>query len=185
MIKFKDFMNENIENIEDLIPELKEFVEELSGYVLYNDDESRDNLLMFLRKYKKELQKLKVIKKFKKLYRVVSLKDEKSYKHRDLTSTTKKKYTGEYLEDVKDMIGQYTNTKDKDFYWAEIDNAEGFDFNVFGKLFQGKKKYYTGKYDSSGDMTFDVFYDTIKDLKKQNEVILFEKYNISNLEKIE
>jgi len=185
MIKFKEFINESSENIEELIPELKDFVEELSGYVMYNDDESRDKLLLFLRKYKKELQVLKVIKKFKKLFRVVSLKDEKSYKYRELTSTTKKKYTGDYLEEIKDMIGQYTNTKDKDFYWAEINNVEGFDFNAFGKLFQGKKKYFIGKYDSPGDMTFDVFYDAIKDLKKQNEVILFEKYKVSNLEKIE
>lgn len=182
IMKFKEFITENT-NIEE-IPKLKSFIEELQGYVLYNDDESRNKLLKFLNEYKEILIKMRVIKKFKKLYRIVALYNENDYKSKDLSSFTKKKYTGKYLEEIKDTIGQYTDIKNKDFYWIEIDNVIGFDFNAFGKLFQGKKKYFTNKYDSQGDMAFDVFYDAIKDLKKQNEVIIFNKHKIANIQNI-
>ena len=187
MIKFKEFIAENESatstDVENKIQELKYFVDELTGYVMYNDEDSQKNLYALLNKYENELKSLKVVKKHKKLFRLVSLYKDSDYKiKKGITSTTKKKYSGDYLEDIKDMIGQYTDTKGKDFYWVTIENVEGFDFNEFGKLFKGKKKYFTSKYDSQGDMTFDVLYDAIKDLKKQNEVILFGDYKVSNIE---
>lgn len=176
-MKFREFLLE-----EETLAELQKldfvkFILALETYIEYNDKESADELYEF----KGDLKRLGLIKPFKKLYRVIRLESTDKIEQRKITSASKKKYSGDFLEEVKDMIDQYK--RNGDYYILEL-SGEGLDVNEFSKLFKGKKKELTKQYDTFGNEPMSILYDVFKQFSKQNEVIIFDKFEVLGKESV-
>jgi hypothetical protein len=186
MKMFKELLLEskyptNIEDIEKALgDDFSDFILNLGAYIDYNDKDSADVLFKYLPK----LKKAGIITKPKEVYRLVKLERITDYKPEvmNITSTATKRFSPSFLKDMKKTVDQYQ--KYGEYYCIIIDKCEGLDVNKLYKLFKGKKRYLTKKYDKPGNMVMDVMYDSFEDKKFQNEFIVFGNYNIKDIIKV-
>ena len=181
MMKFKEYnnkLNESVEDLEKIFGDkFSDFALQLSAYIDYNDKDSADELL----NYYPELKKAGLIESPKVLYRLVRLERISDYKinSQQVTSASKKRFPPSFLKDMKKMVNQWKKTGK--FYCLIITDAKGLDVNKLYKVFKGKKRYLIKKYDTLGNMNFDVLYDSFENKKYQKEFIIFGDYKVKDL----
>lgn len=157
---------------------LEGFLDSLTFYIDYNDEQSKDEILSYI----KELKKAGLITSPKAIYRLVRLEQKevnKKPKKRKMTSSSTEKMEGKTLQLMKGMIDQYK--KKGDYYYQEINDAEGFDVNDFAKVFHNNREYFLENYNRK---IIRFFYDTIDNKAEQKEFLIFGDYSISNQEQI-
>ena len=166
---------ESLEDIERVFgDDFEDFVLNLGAYIDYNDKASADALV----RYYPKLQRAGLIEKPKEVYRLVKLERYTDYKPgaQQITSAATQHFTPSFLKDMKAMVNQYQ--KQGQFYCLIIEKAKGININKLYKLFKGKKKYLTNKYDKPGNMVMSVMYDAFEDKKYQKEFIIIGDYKI-------
>ena len=180
---FLSLLNEgSIESIESAFgKKFVEFVVLLTTYIDYNVKEEKAKIV----KFKKELKKCGCLEN-KVSFRLVKSNDMAIYKinqsnAKSVTSASTAKLKGDILELMKNMI---TTFKPKgNFYYLEVDKADGIDINKFGEEFLKNKDYLIEKYDGeSKPMQF--FFETLDAKKEQIEYLILGKYKVKKFTKI-
>ena len=158
---------------------LEGFLDSLTFYIDYNDEQSKDEIIS----YQKELKKAGLITSPKSVYRMVRLEKKEINKKpnkRKMTSSSTEKMEGKMLQLMKGMIDQYK--KKGDYYYQEINDAEGFDVNGFASVFHSNKEYFMKNYN---EKIMSFFYDTIENKDEQKEFIIFGNYSVNKTERID
>ena len=144
--------------------ELPDFADALMMYISYNDKDSIKDLIN-----NRDIKQL--FTKPKKLYRIVRGKSETDYKINQYGVTSSStKLSDSMIEEMKDMIHQYK--KQGEFYLQEISSAQGIDINKLSVSFRGKQKALIKQYDTPGNQPMSALFDSLKQLKQQNEFII-------------
>lgn len=171
---FKNILLESLDFT--ALQDLPLFADSLMMYTMYNDKDSIDDIV-------KTKNVNKLFTKPKKLYRVVRGTDETDYIINEfgITSASTKISTA-MIQEFKDMISQYK--KNGNFYLQEIQQAQGIDINKLNNSFKGKQKELKAQYDTPGEQPMGALFDALKQLKAQNEFLIFGDYKVTKVSKI-
>ncbi len=165
MIKFKELFEQ--QNLDIAL-----FADALQMYTNWNDKDSIEDLL--------QMNLKPLFSTPKKLFRLVRGQDENDYTINKFGVTSAStKLSPQMIEEMKDMINQYK--KQGNFYLQELEQAQGIDINKLSrsKLFKGKKRELVAKYDEPGNEPISALYDSFKQLKPQNEFLIFGDYKVT------